>query len=170
MSVDAQSSHRADQLKRAFVTWITSDLEMLWPLVPFVARIERQGCGGWKVPTVEDVTRAMTALQADPTDADRKATFMTAMQQLGFRSIEMPANRKAAAINDEQTDRVNQFGTAACAFLTANTAAFSVLQEKCETQITWAMGTQYKWLGDFEEDRKQATTTDEARGSALIIR
>eukprot|EP01049_Picozoa_sp_SAG25_P002033 SAG25_NODE_100_length_15542_cov_15.293337_10_plen_194_part_00 len=123
---------------------------MLWPLVPFVARIERQGCGGWKVPTVEDVTTAMTALQTDPADTAKQGAFISELQKLGFRSIEMPANRKAAAINDEITDRVNQFGTTCFAFLTANTAAFSVLQEKCETQITWAMGTQYKWLGDFE--------------------
>eukprot|EP01047_Picozoa_sp_COSAG01_P003977 COSAG01_NODE_126_length_24988_cov_7.711511_6_plen_109_part_00 len=42
------------------------------------------------------------------------------------------------------------------------TAAFSVLQGKCETQITWAMGTQYKWLGDFEEDRKSRVQREDA--------
>jgi hypothetical protein len=83
----------------------------------------------------------INAVQTDPADATKQGAFITELQKLGFRSIEMPANRKAAAINDEMTDRVNQFGTACCAFLTANTAAFSVLQEKCETQITWAMGT-----------------------------
>ena len=96
-TTDTANTDTTKQLRQLLANWATINIEEIWSIAPFIARLCETGVAGWKIPLIAQLTDGNNVAQSDET---RSATelLMPHLEAFGFVSGE-PTSDEITAYN-----------------------------------------------------------------------
>ena len=75
------------QLQQLLANWATINIEEIWSIAPFIARLCETGVAGWKIPLIAQLTDGNNVAQSDGTKSTAELLVLH-LEALGFASGE----------------------------------------------------------------------------------